>query len=570
MEEKQNKRKNKRIKKFKQLKVLYFSIFIFMSLILSISIFSGIKKFLENRIDKDRIRIVVKDNIVSDDLAIYTINNENYFSVEFLKKYIDSTLFPEQDKDTITITNTNNVIRLNTDELTYYVNSNPISLELPIIVENNIMLMPVSLAKSIYNLDINYINNNKKAIIDFNNENKKTTKLHKTVKIYDSTDKKNKKVAKLKKNTEITIFDKENGYYSVRGSNGEVGYLKEKYIKQINEEITKNNNDNNDNRVAFKPKNGRITMIWDQVFNSAQNKKESKYIPIDNLDVISPTWFEISDDEGNVSNIADKSYIDWAHSKGYQVWGLFSNGFDPDITHNTLSNPDIREKIIKQILSYAQIYNLDGINIDFEAIRKADGEYFVQFVREITPYLKAQGLTVSVDLSRPEGWNSYYGMKEVGEVVDYVVLMAYDEHWGTSPKSGSVASIGWTEQSIINSLKMVPKEKLILGVPFYTRLWEEKIVDNKNTVSSSSLGMKSTLEYISKNGMQTVYDNESGQNYASIEKNDITYKIWIEDDLSMRKRMELIEKYDIAGVAGWKRHLEGENTLNIINEYMKN
>ena len=235
-----------------------------------------------------------------------------------------------------------------------------------------------------------------------------------------------------------------------------------------------------------------------------------------------------------------------------------------------MSSPEIREEIIKQVLAYAELYELDGINIDFETIRSDDGEYFVQFVREITPYLKAQGLTVSVDLSRPEGWNYYYGMEEIGETVDYVVLMAYDEHWGTSPESGSVASMGWTEESITSTLDMVSPEKVILGIPFYTRLWEEKNIDGNLTVSSSSLGMQAALNYINENNMEIVYDEESGQNYSSIEKDGATYKIWLEDELSLRKRMELVEKYNLAGCAGWKRHLETDNTWSIINSYMKN
>ncbi|HIT73428.1 MAG TPA: hypothetical protein IAD10_07195 [Candidatus Fimicola cottocaccae] len=561
------KRRRNEINKSNPFKIIIVLILIILCIVFLIGKF-GINVIDNLSRDPNRIDVIVKDKIVPDELSIYIVDNEKYFSVDFLKEYIDDTVFPEADDNTLTITNENSVIRLSTDELTYYVNSEPLSLEMPIITKDEVMLIPCNLTASLYNLNIEYIDDEKTAVIDFYGEEISTSVLQKNVKMYSESDIKSHTVTRVKKGSEITIFGNENGFYKVR-FNEYVGYIEEKYITDI---VKTNFVNNEENYVSsgFTPENGKITMVWDQVFNVSQNKNDSKFTAIENLDVISPTWFAISDNEGNVSNIADKSYVDWAHSQGYQVWGLLSNSFDPDITHNTLSSPEIREEIIKQVLAYAELYELDGINIDFETIRSDDGEYFVQFVREITPYLKAQGLTVSVDLSRPEGWNYYYGMEEIGETVDYVVLMAYDEHWGTSPESGSVASMGWTEESITSTLDMVSPEKVILGIPFYTRLWEEKNVDGNLTVSSSSLGMQAALNYINENNMEIVYDEESGQNYSSIEKDGATYKIWLEDELSLRKRMELVEKYNLAGCAGWKRHLETDNTWSIINSYMKN
>ena len=465
------KRRRNEINKSNPFKIIIVLILIILCIVFLIGKF-GINVIDNLSRDPNRIDVIVKDEIVPDELSIYIVDNEKYFSVDFLKEYIDDTVFPEADDNTLTITNENSVIRLSTDELTYYVNSEPLSLEMPIITKDEVMLIPCNLTASLYNLNIEYIDDEKTAVIDFYGEEISTSVLHKNVKMYSEPDKKSHTVTRVKKGSEITIFGNENGFYKVR-FNEYVGYIEEKYITDI---VKTNfvNNEENYVSLGFTPENGKITMVWDQVFNVSQNKNDSKFTAIENLDVISPTWFAISDNEGNVSNISDKSYVDWAHSQGYQVWGLLSNSFDPDITHNTLSSPEIREKIIKQVLAYAELYELDGINIDFETIRSDDGEYFVQFVREITPYLKAQGLTVSVDLSRPEGWNYYYGMEEIGGTVDYVVLMAYDEHWGTSPESGSVASMGWTEESITSTLDMVSPEKVILGIPFYTRLWESK------------------------------------------------------------------------------------------------
>lgn len=219
------------------------------------------------------------------------------------------------------------------------------------------------------------------------------------------------------------------------------------------------------------------------------------------LQVVSPTWFHLQKD-GLVKNVADKKYVEWAHKKGYQVWGLFSNSFDAKLTNSMLNDPKLRIKVIKQLLSYVELYQLDGINVDFENVYLKDKEELVQFLRELTPLLHEKGRTVSIDVtvkSLSENWSMFYDRKKIGEIVDYVMLMAYDEHWATSPKAGSVASIPWVEKGIKGILEEVPNDKLILGVPFYTRLWKEEIDETGNKkVTSKTFTMEQTKEWIKK------------------------------------------------------------------------
>jgi len=284
------------------------------------------------------------------------------------------------------------------------------------------------------------------------------------------------------------------------------------------------------------------------------------------LHVVSPTWFHLQKD-GLVTNLADSNYVKWAHQNGYQVWGLFSNSFDLDITHQMLSDPDLRIKVIKQLLSYVDLYQLDGINLDFENVYLKDKDLLVQFVRELTPLMHEKDRTVSIDvtfISKSENWSMFYDRKK-----DYVMVMAYDEHWGSSPVSGSVASLPWVEKGIERILEEVPNDKLILGVPFYTRLWiEEKDENGEVHVSSKALSMEKAEKWIEENQAEIQIDPIAMQKYVEVQKDSVTYKIWLEDGFSMQKRIEIMKKYRLAGIAAWRRGFESEDFWSLMADYI--
>ena len=240
--------------------------------------------------------------------------------------------------------------------------------------------------------------------------------------------------------------------------------------------------------------------------------------------------------------------------QGYHVWGLFSNAFDPKLTHEAFKDFETRQKIIRQLLHFSQIYHLNGINLDIENVNPEDGPLITQFVREAVPYFHEAGLVVSMDVTfiASGNWSAFYERDKLASLVDYMVVMAYDEHWGSSPVAGSVASLPWVEKNLQTLLEVVPNDRLILGVPLYARLWAEK---DTGEVSSKALSMSKVQEWLTENGLTPVYDEASGQNYAElyIEAEQTTYKVWLEDELSLSKRADLAMKYDLAGVASWSR-----------------
>lgn len=327
--------------------------------------------------------------------------------------------------------------------------------------------------------------------------------------------------------------------------------------------------DNNIIEPAVNQKQDGIKIVWDQT-SKPINDSAAKRVPINGLDVISPTWFEIKNNNGDIEDKGSLEYAKWAKEQGYQIWGLVSNSFDAKITHNTLSSPEKRKKIINSLVEYAKKYNLDGINIDFENVAKEDGKYYLQFIKEATPIFKQNGLVVSVDMYVPTPWTAHYQMAEVGKIVDYVIIMAYDEHYSTSKESGSVSSLPWAEKYMTEATKLVPKDKLIMGVPFYTRVWTETKKSNGSvSVVSKSLKMDEAIKLLEDNNAKIVWDEKTRQYYGEYFSDGTTKKIWLEDEKSMEERMKVARHLDVKGISGWKRGHENNATWDVINKYFK-
>lgn len=330
--------------------------------------------------------------------------------------------------------------------------------------------------------------------------------------------------------------------------------------------IDKNKYDNKINYPREEENKGRVNITWEYVYGKTPDiSNEEK---IEGLDVVCPTWFSVAD-EGIVINKADLNYVQQAHEKGYKIWGLVDNSFNPETTSQVINNKDMKERVIAQIAFYASFYDLDGINIDFENIYYEDRDAFVKFVEDMTQILKKQNLVVSIDVTVPGGskrWSKVYDRERLSKIVDYVALMAYDEHWATSPVSGSVASIGWVERGIKKSLDSIPKEKLLLGIPFYTRIWKEtKDKEGKIKVSSKAIPIKNVEEILDKYDAEISWDPDTGQNFATYKEDDAVYKVWIEDSESIKLKIQLANEYGLKGIASWRKGYEYKEVWEVID-----
>ena len=293
----------------------------------------------------------------------------------------------------------------------------------------------------------------------------------------------------------------------------------------------------------------KINLAWHQVTSEAANAALGETIQnMAGVHVISPTWFSVTANEGTISSLASADYVNEAHSRGMEVWGLIDN-FNPDVsTLETLSSRSSREHIIQKLLEEAQRVALDGINVDFEALTEEEAPHFIQFVRELSVVCRANNLVLSVDNPVPQ-FTGFYNRKEQGIVADYVIIMGYDEHTTGSEEAGSVASLPFVKEGIEKTLQEVPKEKVINGIPFYTRLWTES---NNGTLSSEVMTMDAASQYIQENGIEVYWEKETAQNYGELLTDNGTQKIWLEDEQSIEEKMKLISQYELAGVASWK------------------
>lgn len=310
----------------------------------------------------------------------------------------------------------------------------------------------------------------------------------------------------------------------------------------------------------------KINLAWHAVAGVAGNDTLSEVMAqTKSINVISPTWFALSDNAGNFTSYATTEYVTQAHNMGLEVWGLVDNFTNEGIdTYEVLAGTTTRTYLINGLIDTALAYDLDGINIDFENISLDAGEPFIEFIRELSIPCRQHGLVLSVDNYVPMGYTSHYNRKEQGVVADYVIIMGYDEHYSGSETAGSVASINFVEQGIADTVAEVPANKVINAIPFYTRIWET----SGTTVSSQAVGMELAQQYISDHGIDISWDETTCQNYGEYQSGSSYYQVWLEDADSIRVKLNIMSKYGIAGVAEWKLGFETASIWDVIEEYM--
>ncbi len=310
----------------------------------------------------------------------------------------------------------------------------------------------------------------------------------------------------------------------------------------------------------------KINLAWHAVAGTAGNDTLVSVLEkTEGVNVISPTWFALTNNAGDFSSFASKAYVEKAHSMGLEVWGLIDNFSNPDVdTYEVLSYTSKRAYLIDKLVQTALEYDLDGINIDFEGLSQDTGEHFIQFIRELSVLCRENGIVLSVDNYVPADHNMFYDRKEQGIVADYVIIMGYDEHYNGSPEAGSVASIGFVEDGIRKTVEQVPAEKVINAVPFYTRIWKSEGAN----LTSEAVGMEMAEQFVSNHNIEVRWDETTCQNYGEIQEGGVFYQVWLEDEHSIEAKLNIMEKYHIAGVASWKLGFEKPSIWEVIGNYL--
>lgn len=365
----------------------------------------------------------------------------------------------------------------------------------------------------------------------------------------------------------VILLEQMETWSKVKTADSVIGYVENKRLEEARAELPIPVTDYVEPEYSSLTRDYKINLGWHVIAGMAGNDTlDAVTAATKGLNVISPTWFKLSDNEGNFTSFASQSYVDKAHGMGLEVWGLVENIEYKDSIdmYTILSSTTTRAKLIDGLINAALTYGLDGINVDFEQISMDCGEHYIEFIRELSIPCRANGIVLSVDNYVPTGYTDHYDRQEQGVVADYVIIMGYDEHYAGSPEAGSVASINFVEEGIEKTVSQVPAAKVINAIPFYTRIWETK----DGTLNSQAVGMEMAEEYINAHNIQTEWDDETCQNYGEYSDGGSLYQIWLEDAASIEVKLNIMEKYQIGGVACWRLGFEKPEIWDIIEAYL--
>lgn len=499
-----------------------------------------------------------------DDDAVVMLENRPWVNYKIVKKYMDENIWLSNSGSRIYIPLETLAVSFENEELDYYIKNKLDAINIPLYTLNEEKYVDLAMLEKLYNVTFDQFNETYLLSVD----EKASASLPIGTQIYTLiTGGGEAKIVldKFVTDKEETVHVlNEDKYIKVVFSDGRQGYVSSEDMKNI-DRLAIEKNDLGVKRTLDTPE--MISLIWDD--NLSWEKMFDFYSEeaIEELNVISPVWFNLNV-EGIVINSGDLEYTRAAHEKGYQVWGLYKNNFNPDWTNELLSSDQYMEKSIAQLLFYASLYELDGINIDFENVYYDNKDDLTKYMRALSEVLDETDLILSIDVTRPGGSERYSKVidrQAMNEFMDYFVLMAYDEHWGSSPIAGSVASMEWTKKSIELSLELVDQDKLILGMPLYTRLWKT----SGNKVSSKAYSISYIDEVLEGKYFDYKYDESSGQNYLTYEEDGATYQVWAEDKVSLQKRIEMAENFHLPGIAMWRKGYETPYVWELLEKYLE-
>lgn len=372
-------------------------------------------------------------------------------------------------------------------------------------------------------------------------------------------------LADVQKGDTLLYLENLDNWCKVMTADGYTGYIQTEDISEPEAIEARTAKKDSYERIT---RDHKINLVWHQSTSTESNDAMAEMTAeMTGVNVISPTWFSVTDETGTISSLASADYVKLAHEAGREVWGLIDNFNEAFDETTDLAYASVRSRIIEQLLAEAASCGMDGINVDFENLKEAGIPHYLQFLRELTSAAHAQNLVVSVDTPVPQAYTMYYQRGEQARFVDYMIVMAYDEHFAGSEEAGSVSSLPFVQQAVEEMTRVMPADQVICGIPFYTRVWTEKF--GQSAITSEVLGMDGAKNYAKENQMTETWDASLGQNVATVETSNARYTIWMEDEQSMEEKLKVIKSADLAGVAEWKLGFECADVWSLISEYIE-
>lgn len=521
---------------------------------------------LEN---ENELAILVQDTLIEEKGIV--LNNRPYVSAEVVKEYLNDRFYWDSAENLYIYTTPTDVITAHVGDDQYTVGKQTVSAGYQIIkVEDGVAYVALEYVKQYTALDFEYMEEpNRVQITNYYGELSVVDAKRDTVVRYRAGIK-SPILTEVAKGDMLYVLDEgENPiekWTKVRTKDGYIGYVQDKKLKTEYKIIT--DTDFEEPEYTNISKDYTINLAWHQVTNqSANDSVLEKIANAKGLTTISPTWFFMRDNDGNIESLASQSYVDYCHQNGVEVWGLVENiTYKEQIdTAEILNRTTSRQNLVNQLIAKAIQYGLDGINVDIEELPASAGDGYIEFIRELSIMCRRNHIILSIDNYVPMAYNQNYNRKEQGIVADYVIIMGYDEHFAGSEEAGSVASIGFVRDGIANTLKDVPADKVLNAVPFYTRLWK---TEADGTLTSTAMGMSRAEKTLSDNGATPEWDEESGQYYAEFTNAEGFYQIWLEEEASIEQKAKLIKEYGLAGIAEWRLGQEKNEIWDIILKYV--
>jgi len=542
------------------------------------------------------------------------LNGTVYLDYKTVCSYLNDRFYWDHNENKLLYTTATDLISADADSTSYYVTKDSHSLDHPIVkADAQTAYIAIDFLKLYSDFSYEVLDSPNRVILTTAWGDYTTAPAKQKTQLRQKGGIKSPILADIGKNTEVTVLETGDTWTKVSTAEGIIGYIKSKALGATSTKTL--TSDYVAEEFTHIKKDFKINMAWHQITNADANTTIASVLQnTKGINVISPTWFYLNDNNGNIASLASSDYVNYCHQKGIEVWALISNLENKDVdTTSVLTYTSKRENLINNLISAAIQYNFDGINVDFEALSSEVGDSYIQFIRELSLKCANNGIVLSVDDYVPSSFTAFYNRAEQATFADYVVVMAYDEHYAGSEEAGSVASIGFVKEGVANTLKEVPADQLILGMPFYARVWSETPVDdttgadsttqtsdnNNNdtdetdnaaadaqaadeaagtsdsadsyqlfTLDSYATSMSEIQKLISTNAAEPVWSDIDGQYYVQYENNGITYKIWVEDAASLEEKLKVLQENQLAGGSFWKLGLELPSIWDTIIKYI--
>lgn len=514
-----------------------------------------------------QVALVINNEKMSEKGVHY--KNTNYLSEEDVKKFFTDNFYINTDEQEILYATQNQIVKakLNqTDNFTYYEGEEAKSLKsAPAITNDGEAYISMEYLQLFADFSATYFEDPSRLIIYTEDKSLETAEINKDTKVRYRGGVKSDILEDMTAGDTVYVLEELEDWVKVQTKNGYIGYVEMKRLGNRGSEtvnVEKAQIALDYSSISF---DGKINMAFHQVFDANASDFTSDVTSAKSLNVIAPTWFRFADNDGNIKSVANSNYVANAHNAGVKVWAVWT---DVDTDVDLLSifhSSEKRRNLINTMIAKTTEYGIDGINLDLEKIPSEAGEDWGEFLKELSIETHKAGIVLSVDNYAPTASTTHYKRDIQGNTCDFVIVMGYDEHWATSTEAGSVASIGFVEDGIVNTNKCgVPMNKIINAVPFYTRVWKTK----DGSVSSDTLGIRSAQNWCNEYGIELNWSDEACQYYGEKEMNGTLYQIWLEDDKSLEAKMSVMESQGVAGVAEWKLGLEPESVWDVIANYI--